>query len=464
MTRAFWAGPVLAGACGAVLAPHLPFEAVVTAALTVWCATWWVLEPIPIPVTSLLPFVVLPLAGVIGHKEVAASYGHTLILLLMGGFMLSTAMERSGAHRRVAVTVVGWVGGGRKRVVLGFMLATAACSMWVANTATCLMMLPVALAVIEQDDDPEGTLGPVLLLALAYAANVGGMATPIGTPPNLLFLSVYEETTGKGVGFVEWMGFAMPVVAVMLPVIWLWLTRRIPSGGHFTVPSLPPATARERRVLWVFLLTAVAWVTRTLPFGGWSGLVEAGVDPVPPLAHAGDATVALGAVVAMFALPDGDRDGGRLLDWDAVTAIPWGLLLLFGGGLAIAKAFGTSGLSDAIGATLSSTASWPTAVVVGVICVAVSLLTEVTSNTATTALMMPILASAAIAAGIAPAILMLPACLSASCAFMLPMATGPNAIVYGSGRVDMTRMIREGAVLNVIGAGVVAATVTALLG
>lgn len=421
-------------------------EVGVTVAVTIWCALWWVLEPVPVPVTSLLPFVAFPLAGILSEKEVATAYGHWLILLLLGGFMLSAAMERSGAHRRLAVALVGLVGGNSgRRVVLGFMLATALCSMWISNTATTLMMLPVAMAVIGDRTRGGTALRVPLLLGIAYAASIGGLGTPIGTPPNVILMGVYKEVTGVDIGFLEWMSLGIPAVCVLLPIAWLWLTRGDLGSVRLSMPEVGQWTVPEKRVLIVFACTALLWMSRTAPFGGWSGAFG--------LPEVGDSTVALAAVMALFVVPDGR--GEALLDWDTAKKVPWGLLLLFGGGIAIARAFGASGLSAALGDWIASDlgiATLPYVVTVLALCLFVTFLTEVTSNTATTTLLMPILAAAAASAALEPKLLMVPAALSASCAFMLPVATAPNAIVYGSGVVTTRRMAAEGFVLNCVGA------------
>jgi solute carrier family 13 (sodium-dependent dicarboxylate transporter), member 2/3/5 len=427
------------------VATGLPVAAAWTAAVTTLCAFWWVTEPIPIPATSLIPFAAFPLLGVLTDKQVAGAYGHNMILLLLGGFVLSTAMERSGAHRRLALGLVGLVGGkGGRRLVLGFMLATAGISMWISNTATVLMLLPVALAVLEQDKD--GKLAVPLLLGMAYAGSIGGLATPVGTPPNIIFMGAYEASTGKVLSFTDWMSVGLPVTVLMLPLMWFVLTRGLGKPKPMDLPKSGPWRPAERRVLVVFGLTALAWVTRVEPFGGWSGLS-------PMLAGVGDATVALAAVVVLFVIPDGD--GGRMLDWETANRIPWGLLILFGGGLAIAKAFGESGLSTQLGDVVSGMATWNIVVMILAICLFVTFVTEVTSNTATTTVLMPILAAAGIGAGVEPALLMVPAAMSASCAFMLPVATPPNAIAFGTGYVTVRQMAREGFWLNIIGVIVV---------
>ena len=415
-----------------------------TGAISALCATWWIFEPVPIPATSLIPIALLPLFGVLSPAEVGASYGSPLVLLLMGGFILSTAMERSGAHLRVALFMVNLFGGSSsRRLVMGFMAAAATLSMWISNTATALMLLPVALAVIERSKDPK--LAVPLLLGIAYAANIGGIGTPIGTPPNLIFREIYQQTTGEEVLFLTWMSWGVPAVLMLTPLAALWATRHLTHRGQVEMPVVGQWQTDEKRVFTVFVLTAIAWMTRGQPFGGWSTWLD--------LKGANDASVALVAVVCMFLIPNGK--GERLLDWETAARIPWGMLILFGGGIAIAKAFVVSGLSAALGNALVGITTWHIIFIIGVICLTITFLTEMTSNTATTALMMPILAAGAVAAGIEPALLMVPAAMSASCAFMLPVATAPNTIVFSTGRFTTMKMVREGLVLNFIGLTVI---------
>jgi sodium-dependent dicarboxylate transporter 2/3/5 len=400
----------------------------------------------------MLLFALFPLLGVLDDRQVATAYGHPLILLLLGGFLLSTAMEKCGAHRRVAMAMVRLVGGGGNRsLVLGFMLATAVLSMWISNTASTLMLLPVALAVLEQDRG--GQLRAPLLLGIAYSASLGGLGTPIGSPPNVIFLGIYRETTGIEFGFLDWMKIGIPLVVLLVPVAWLLLTRGLERGRRIELPSLGPWRPAEFRVLAIFAATAVAWMTRSAPFGGWSGSL--GIET------AGDSTVALLAVVVLFLVPDGE--GQALLDWETARRIPWGLLILFGGGIAIARGFEASGLSSSLGRALAFVAEAPPLVMLLGLCLGVTFLTEVTSNTATTTLLMPILAAAGLAAAIDPARLMIPAAISASCAFMLPVATPPNAIVFGTDLLSMRVMAREGLWLNLVAALVIALVCRVLL-
>lgn len=447
---ALFGGAALAAGTGlAARAAGLSGPACWTAATTVLCAAWWIFEPIPIPATSLLPFGLLPLAGVLSHTQAAAAYGDSLVLLFMGGFMLSAGMERSGAHRRLALLMIRAVGGhGGRRLVLGFMLASAALSMWITNTATVLMLLPIAASVLSRVEDDR--VAAALLLAVAYGASIGGIGTPVGTPPNGVFIGIYRESTGRAVGFLRWMAVAMPVVVLMLPLSWLWLTRGLRGAGRVTLPDPGPWRAEERRMLLIFGLTAALWIGRA----AWSRLL--GVE-----ATVGESTVALLMASALFLVPDGR--GGRLLDWETAVRIPWGVLILFGGGIALAKAFGASGLTLVLGNLLGRLIAMHTLAMILVICLVVTFLTEVTSNTATANVLMPVLAAAGLGAGLDPALLMIPAAISCSCAFMLPVATPPNAIVFGTGRVTVRTMAREGLVINFIGAAVIAAVCWALL-
>ncbi len=440
-----WVGPILAALLGWwVVGQGLGGAAAWTAGVTFLTALWWVFEPIPIPATSLIPLAMLPLVGVLTAEEVGAAYGNEMILLLMGGFMLSKAMERSGTHRRIALGMVRILGGeSGRRLVLGFLVASATLSMWISNSATALMLLPIVLAVVEKVSDTRLTLA--LLLAIAYGASIGGIGTPIGTPPNLIFMQNYETFARKELSFLEWMSWSLPIVAVMLPLAWLWLARGIRLGEKIELPEVGAWRAEERRTLAVFAMTALLWITRIEPWGGWQGLFN--------LPGANEASVALLAVVSMFLIPNGK--GERLLDWHTAVRIPWGVLLLFSSGIVIADAFIKSGLSETIGQGLANLTTLPTLVMIGLLCLVVTFLTEVTSNTAIAVLMMPILAATAEAADMDYRLLMVPAAITASFAFMLPVATAPNAVAFSSDRITVKQMAREGFVLNLIGITVV---------
>lgn len=430
-------------------------QGAMAAGLTLLCALWWIFEPIPIPATSMIPLGVFPLLGILDGKQVAQAYGDPLILLLMGGAMLSKAMEKSGAHRRLALLMVNFFGAqDQRRLVFGFMVASAVLSMWVSNTATTLMLLPVAYAVLESNNSASKKLAVPLFLGIAYASSIGGLGTPIGSPPNVVFLKIYAEATGVNIGFGQWMLWALPVVLLMIPLAGLWMTRNLDRGEPLLLPEVGDWRTEEVRVLVLFALTALAWITLREPAGGWSGWLN-----VP---SANYAAVALTSVVLMFVLPNGS--GGKLLDWESASSIHWGVLLLFAGGIAIAKAFAVTGISEAIGQSLSGVTRLSIIGIIAIVALSVTFLTEITSNTATTTLLMPILAAASLGAGFEPAILMLPAALSASCAFMLPVATAPNAIVFGTGKMTVEQMVREGFTLNLIGVTVITAVVYLWLG
>ena len=412
-------------------------KAAITVGITVLTVTWWVSEAIPIPVTSLLPFALFPMFGILSHTEVSSAFGSHVILLLMGAFMLSKSLERAGVHKRLAIMMVNAIGAhSKKRLVLGFMVATAMLSMWISNTATVLIMLPIALAVLSQVQ--ERSLKVALILGIAYSASVGGIGTLIGTPPNVIFAGLYEQQSGQEFSFLTWMMVGIPCVIIAIPMMALWLTRKLKGPLNVELPELGQWQTEEVRTLAVFGLAVLAWITRNEPFGGWSNLLG--------IQFAGDSTVALGAVVLMFLVPNGK--GERLLDWKTAVNIPWGMLLLFAGGIALAKGFTASGLSVLIGDGLSSFTEFPLVVTILLLCLSVTYLTEITSNTATATLLMPILYIVGINYGVDPAVLMIPAAMAASCAFMLPVATAPNAIAYGTGEIEIRDMVKEGAVLS----------------
>ncbi len=434
-------GPIIAALFSLGLVQlGLESKPAITAGITLLTVIWWVSEAIPIAAASLVPFALLPIFGIADHKTISSSLGSHVILLLMGAFMLAKALEKSGAHERLAIYMVRIVGtSSARRLVFGFMLASGFLSMWISNTATSLIMLPIALAILANIDNPK--LRIALILGIAYASSVGGIGTPIGTPPNVIFMGIYEEQTGKEFSFVQWMRIGMPIVLISLPIMALWLTRNVRLETNIKMPQPGPWRTEERRTLLVFGLTALAWITRKDPYGGWSGALD--------MPMVGDSTVALLAVVMMFLIPNGKKNE-RLLDWETARNIPWGLLLLFAGGIAMAKGFTASGLSAMLGDWLSSLANLPLLWMILAICLVVTYLTEITSNTATATLLMPILAAAGLATGVDPALFMIPATIAASCAFMLPVATAPNAIAYGLGDIKISDMVREGAILSFV--------------
>ena len=435
---------------GELYVMNQPKDIIFTAAITLFVAVLWVTEALPIPATSVIPFAAFPLFGVISHTEAASSLGSHVIMLLMAAFMLSKALEKANLHKRFAIYMLRVTGSGSPlKVILGFMMTTAVLSMWISNTATILMMLPMAIAIINALDNPR--FGVALILGIAYAASLGGVGTPIGTPPNIIFMSVYEETQGVEYSFIEWMKTGIPIVIVAIPVIALWLARGIKTVGNIDLPEPGHWTKAEKRVLAIFGTVALAWIFR--PFWtAWLGITTIS-----------DSTIAVAGVVAMFLVNSGNDNGEvdakgnneKLLDWKTANDIPWGMLLLFAGGICIAKAFMASGLSVVMGTWLTGLSTLPVLLLMLCICLFVTFLTEITSNTATSTLLMPILAAAGLAVGVDPKLLMIPAAISASCAFMLPVATAPNAIAYSTEKFDIKTMAREGIVLNVLVAVVV---------
>lgn len=474
------AGPLLAGvvfllipaaetpeAAAAHHALTLPGRA--TAALMVWMAIWWLTAPIDLAVTALLPLVVLPLAGLDGASAqsqfaIAASpYADPFIVFFLGGFMLSLAMERWRLHRRIALVALRLVGARPTAIVAGFMAISAVMSMWVSNTATTVMMLPVALSVIQLADrdgsasaDPRRANFPTcLLLCLAYAASIGGVGTIIGTPPNLILAGFLQTQYGITVSFVRWLAVGLPLVVVFTPLAWLLMTRviyplaREPiAGGHALIVEehrkLGKPSRGELAVFIIFMLTALSWIMRPL-------LQRIAIAGVQPLANLTDAGIAVIATVALFVVPVSIKSRTFVLDWDTAKRLPWGILILFGGGLSLGAAVKQNGVADLIGVQAAQLAGLPGLMVVVIVTATVFLLTQLTSNTATTATLLPILAGMAPALGIHPVLLLIPATVAASCAFMMPVATPPNAIILSSGQVTVAQMCRAGAWLTVIG-------------
>jgi sodium-dependent dicarboxylate transporter 2/3/5 len=451
-----WLGPTIAllAGWGSYSLGGLEIPASITLGIAAWTALWWIFEAVPIPVASLIPLAFLPMFGVLSPQTVGEKYGHPLVLLLLGGFLLSKAMEKSGAHKRIALAMVRACPTSDKFLVLGFMGATAFLSMWISNTACTLMMLPMALAVIQGSENKK--LNIPLLLGIAFAANVGGIGTPIGTPPNLVMMGAYKDLGFPELSFTEWMTFGMPVTLVMTVVIWLWLTRRVSGKGTVSLPHPGSWSKAEVRTLTIFVLTAAAWMTRSEPFGGWKTWLDL------PLAN--DASVAFIAVILLFCLPSGEKKGERLLDWKTANQTPWGMLVLVGAGLCLGEGFKQSGLSASIATIFSGIESLPVFALLLIVALLVTFLTEMTSNTATTNLLMPILGTVAGVSNIDPIVLMIPAAMSASCAFMLPVATIPNAVVFGTGKISVKRMAREGLILNFLGALVVSGICYLFLG
>jgi len=430
-----------------------------TAAIGIWMALWWMTEAIPIYATALLPLLLFPLTGAASAKAAAAPYGHHLIYLFLGGFIIAQAMERWDLHRRIALKTLQHVGTAPTAIIGGFMGITAALSMWVSNTATAMMMLPIALSVSHwmrqnQSDAQAGKFEPALLLGVAYAASIGGMGTLIGTPPNL-FLASFLKSQGVEISFIRWMAVGLPVVFIMLPLSWLLLTRILFKCGRHPLASgrilcqdayksLGPFSKGERNTLIVFILTALLWITRPL-------LNRMTLGAMQPLSGLTDSGIAILGALLLFLLPVDRQTGLQTMDWERARKLPWGVLLLFGGGLSLAAALQANGVSAFLGTRVSSMADAPVILIILLVTALMIFLTELTSNTASTVTFVPLLYAAAAGLGLHPLALIVPAALAASCAFMLPVATPPNAIVFGSGKIEMAQMIRAGLWLNLIG-------------
>ncbi|MEQ1855167.1 MAG: DASS family sodium-coupled anion symporter [Longimicrobiales bacterium] len=435
-----------------------------TAAVGTLMAIWWMTEAIPIPATALLPLALFPILGVLDMPSAAAPYANELIFLFMGGFLLASAMERWGLHKRVALGIMTRVGTSPSRLVLGFMLATGFISMWISNTATAAMMLPIAIAVGEllRPKDAHGTysFGTALMLGVAYSASIGGIATLIGTPPNAVFAGAASELLDVEIGFMQWMAVGLPVAVVLLPIAWLLLLRLYPPGTlsgdaaaviDSETRALGPASRGEKITAVVFVLTAVAWVLRAEKSIG--GVTIPGIETWAP--NVEDSTVAMIAALVLFLVPVDWRRGEFTLDWRSAKGIPWDVLVLFGGGLSLARGMEVSGLAAWIGGTVSALGGVPPIVVVLAVTTLIVFLTEVTSNTATATMAMPVVAGAATGLGVDPLLPMAAVALSASMAFMLPVATPPNAMVFASGYVTIPQMSRAGFWLNLCSIAVI---------
>jgi len=418
-------------------------------------ATWWSTEAIPIPATALLPILLVPALGLGSIGQATAPYANPIIFLFLGGFTLGLAMQRWNLHRRIALLTLRAMGVKPKNQIAGFMMATAFLSMWVSNTATAVMMLPIGLSIIAmtQSDNEEGLrrYGTALLLAIAYSASIGGIATLIGTPPNALLAAYLLETQGIEVGFAQWMLLGLPVSVVMLLLVWWWLTRidfgigRADDSGEMIrreLEALGPLGRGEKLVGLVFLLTASAWIFRPL--------LSANLAP-----WLSDTGIAIAAALALFLIPVDTRERKFLLDWESAEKLPWGVLLLFGGGLAMAGVISSSGLASWIAEAMGAATLLPALLMVALVTLVIIFLTEVTSNTATAAAFLPLLGALAVAQDISPLLLTVPAAIAASCAFMMPVATPPNAIVFSSGHMRIGDMLRAGFALNLMGVVVV---------
>ncbi|MFG2734815.1 SLC13 family permease [Streptomyces carpaticus] len=464
-------GPLLALLTYALLSgdSSLSTPARTTAAVVVLVAVWWMTEALPLPATSLIPIVAFPLLGILEIGEATAPFAHPTVFLYMGGFIIALAMQKWNLHKRIALLTMRAIGTRPSRLILGIMVATAFISMWVNNTATALMMLPIGTSVLamvmaqnndgdEQAATDRANFATALMLSIAYSASIGGLATLVGSLPNLIMKGFVEQTYGVTIGFVDWMKLGVPVTVLFLGFTWFYLTRiafRVNlsnvAGGQDAVreelAKLGPMSRGEWSVLVVFVSTAFLWLFRD-QLTDWTALT----DLLPFMARLTDEGIAITAAIALFLIPVRPKKGEQAMDWrTAQEGIPWGVLLLFGGGLSLALAVQTTGLSAYIGDRMSGLDVLPTVLLVAAVCGTILLVTELVSNTATASTFLPVLGGVAVSIGIDPLLLLVPAALACTCSFMMPVGTPPNAIVFGSGYITLPQMVKAGVWLNIFG-------------
>lgn len=448
-------GPLLFTATLLIFKPEgLSDQAHAVLATTLWIAVWWITEAVPIAVTALLPIVLFPLSGGLDLTPTTGAYGHKYVFLYLGGFMLATAIEKWNLHKRIALNIIAFIGADIQKIILGFMLATAFLSMWISNTATAVMMLPIGMAIIKQlKDNPETIedenriFGKALMLGIAYSASIGGVATLIGTPPNLVLAGVILETYDYEISFFQWFLFGAPIAIFLLILCWVYLTRfaftfkqKAFPGGQAEIDrlkkNLGPMSYEEKMVGVVFGLAAFCWISRTYL-----------LQPIIP--GIDDTIIAIFFAIVLFLIPSKNQKG-VLIRWEEAVQIPWGIIILFGGGMALAKAFDSSGLALWLGNQMTLLQGVSLLLLILLLVTVVNFLTEITSNLATTAMLMPVLAPMALKVDVHPFALMVGAAVAASCAFMLPVATPPNAVVFGSGYLRIPDMVQKGIWMNLI--------------
>ncbi|MCA0387185.1 MAG: SLC13 family permease [Bacteroidetes bacterium] len=465
-----------------VLFSGLPHNARFCAGIAILMSIWWVTEAVPLAVTSLVPLVLFPLSGVISGKDAAAAYTNSTIFLFLGGFIIALAMEKWNLHKRIALGLVSRFGKSPSTIVLSFMIAGGFLSMWISNTATAVMLLPIGMAIVSKMEEEHGigatsNFSKSLMLSIAYAASIGGIGTYIGTPPNLVFQRIYTQTfpDNPTVGFGQWILWFFPLAIILTVFVWWLLTKvMFKSDDKFEIDrtvmkkeyaDLGKMKYEEKTILTLFASTALLWIFRedikagfvTVP--GWSNLF-------PSAGFIDDGTVSIFAALLLFILPSKKEaeEKGAIIDAWIIRDIPWDVILLFGGGFALAEGFVKSGLSEQIGKSFDFASGMPVIVIIFAISLIVTFLTELTSNTATAQIFLPILAAFAIEWHIDPLLLMLPATISASMAFMMPVATPPNAIVFGSRRLQIADMAKTGFIINIFGAVVITALIYLVVG
>jgi sodium-dependent dicarboxylate transporter 2/3/5 len=428
--------------------------------ILLWMLTWWITNAVPIGVTSLLPMILFPLCGILDLKTTTASYANPIIYLFFGGFVLGLALEKWQLHKRIALNIMRGAGESPQRIILGSMLATAILSMWISNTATTVMMLPIGMSVVNllqnKVENPKAAqnFGLTLMLGIAYAANLGGMATLIGTPPNLVLAGLVDEAGMSPLGFATWLFFALPLVIVLFAMVY-WLNTkvifpvRLPALNGFGVlikselTSLGKMGSAEKRVLIILCATALLWVFR------------AQLNQWPPLTNLSDTIIAIAAVLALFITPSGKQQATPLLEWPDMTKLPWGILLLFGGGISLAKGMEVTQMVNTVGTWISSVSYPSLLVLILVVCFFAVFLTEVMSNVALVSVFIPVSFVIASSLQVDSLALAIPLTLGASCAFMFPISTPPNAIVFSSGQIKMGQMAKAGVFLNLLSIAII---------
>ncbi|WP_410467903.1 SLC13 family permease [Staphylococcus chromogenes] len=436
----------------------LGFQGIYVLAITAWIAVWWITEAIPIPATSLLPLILLPLGKVMDSATVAAQYGNDIIYLFLGGFILAIAMERWDLHTRIALTIINGIGTSTGRILLGFMVATGGLSMFVSNTAAVMIMIPIGLAIVKEvhelktdqaNDESISKFERSLVLGIGYAGTIGGLGTLIGTPPLIILKGQYTSHFGEELSFARWMMVGVPAVILLLFLAWVYFKfiafkhdMKVLPGGKKVIQDKLTALGKikyeEKVVFTVFLLASFLWVSREFLLAKWG-----------PTEFVADGTIAMFVSVLLFLIP-AKHQHRRIIDWDIAKDLPWGVLILFGGGLALAKGIQDSGLAKWLGEQLTLLNGVSPIVIVIVITVFILFLTEITSNTATATMILPILATLSVAIHVHPLLLMIPAAMAANCAYMLPVGTPPNAIVFGTGKIQIKEMALKGFVMNMI--------------
>lgn len=430
-------------------------EGIAVLATTLWVAFWWVFEVVPISVTAMLPIILFPITGAMELSTTTAAFGHKYVFLYIGGFILAIAIEKWNLHKRIALNIINIIGTSVSKIILGFMLATAFLSMWISNTATSVMMLPIGMAIILQlkdnpdtKEDENAIFGKALMLSIAYSASIGGIATLIGTPPNLIFAGILEEQYNVEMTFSKWIIYGLPISIILLFICWKYLTN---VAFKFTQKDFPGGKAEikrllnnlgkisyeEKAVLIVFCVTAFLWISRSFLLSKFIPAID-------------DTIIAMASATILFLIPSKNKKSHKIIDWQSAVKLPWGILLLFGGGLALAEGFKTSGLAQWIGSQITQFEHLPLFALLFILILAVNFLTEITSNLATTAMLLPIIAPIALVLNVHPFTLMVGITVAASCAFMLPVATPPNAIVFGSGYLTIPDMMKAGIWMNIL--------------